>query len=65
MSGLGLYVVRVYRRDPEGIAGIVEDVATGAQIRFRSADGLWQVIRALPPAARGFPTNASDEEEER
>ncbi|MBX9965145.1 MAG: hypothetical protein K2Y35_18950 [Burkholderiales bacterium] len=63
MSELGLYVVRVYRRDPEGVAGIVEDVTTGERVRFRSADVLWQVLRALPPSRRDFPTNASDEEE--
>lgn len=27
MSELGLYVVRVYRRDSRGVAGIIEDAA--------------------------------------
>ena len=41
------FVVRVYRRtpnDPTRIEGLVEAVASGAQVPFASAQELWGVL---------------------
>ena len=41
------FVVRVYRRtpdDPARIEGVVEAVASGAQVPFASAQELWTIL---------------------
>ncbi len=41
------FVVRVYRRtpnDPSRIEGVVEAVASGAQVPFASAQELWTIL---------------------
>ena len=48
------FVVRVYRRtpdDPSRIEGMVEAVASGAQVPFASAQELWTILlqAALTP----------------
>lgn len=48
------FVVRVYRRtpnDPARIEGVVEAVASGAQVPFASAQELWTILlqAALTP----------------
>lgn len=60
MSEVGVYVVRLYRRDASGMAGVVESVATGEQLPFHSNDQLWQLLRELPSSRRIHPK--SDEE---
>ena len=47
------FVVRIYRRsadDPARIEGTVEKVASGTQQPFASAEELWALLLALPPA---------------
>jgi hypothetical protein len=48
------YIVRVYRRDARGIAGVVEEVATGCLHSFRTVLDLWTVLaaRAAPPSSK-------------
>ena len=50
------FIVRMYRLDPEGIAGVVEDVGSGRSVPFHSLGELWAVLtRALPPIKRRRP----------
>ena len=53
MEPIRCYVVRIYRKDRHGMAGIVEDVRTGKSRSFRSSDELWSALsrkRANRPA---------------
>ena len=45
MDGVRSYVVRLYRQEPEGIAGLVESVQTGETTAFRSPDELWSALQ--------------------
>lgn len=47
MSDVRSFVVRVYRQESRGWAGVVEIVATGEVRPFRSAAELWAVLE--PP----------------
>jgi hypothetical protein len=38
------FIVRIYRRGAEGVAGVVEDVQTGCIHSFHSAIDLWAVV---------------------
>jgi hypothetical protein len=60
-----VYIIRVYRRDAIGIAGVVEAVATGMQSRFHTAEVLWRALHDLPSSRRNLPTMDSDQEDER
>jgi hypothetical protein len=46
MREIRSFVVRVYRRDAQGVAGVVEDVRTGCIHSFHSALDLWLVLTA-------------------
>lgn len=52
MDDLALYVVRVYRRDDAGMAGVVESVASGEQLPFQTTEQLWHAIQDLPSIRR-------------
>jgi hypothetical protein len=56
MREIKSFVVRVYRRDATGVAGVVEDVQTGCVHSFHSAQDLWLVLEArtyeMPPPPR-------------
>ena len=54
MDELGVYVIRVYRRDAAGMAGVVESVASGEQAPFHSTEELWRALHELPSARRNF-----------
>jgi len=62
MGEPAVYVVRIYRRDGTGIAGVVEAVATGERSRFHTAEALWHALLDLPSSRRNFPTGSPDEE---
>ena len=63
MEVLRSYVVRIYRHDTDGVAGIVESVETGDRASFRSASELWVTLsRPLPPR-RSQLSNSRDQEE--
>ena len=46
MREIASFIVRVYRRDRRGVAGVVEDVGTGNVHSFHSAFDLWSVLTA-------------------
>ncbi|HTS52569.1 MAG TPA: hypothetical protein VMH26_04785 [Burkholderiales bacterium] len=60
MEVLRSYVVRVYRQESDGVAGVIESVETGEVAPFRSSDELWDVL-SHPLSARGSqPSNITD-----
>jgi hypothetical protein len=64
MVELGVYVVRVYRRDPAGITGVVESVSSGEQAPFRTTGELWRALHDLHSPQRNFLNRKSDEKEQ-
>ena len=54
MDELGVYVVRVYRRDAAGMAGVVESVRSGEQAPFHTTEELWRALHDLPSSRRNF-----------
>jgi len=52
------YVIRIYRRDADAIAGVIEDVRNNRSAPLRSAAELWQVLagtRRLPRRPTAVP----------
>jgi hypothetical protein len=50
------YVIRIYRRDADAIAGVIEDVRSNHTAAFKSLADLWQVLsgkRRLPHRRTG------------
>lgn len=54
MDELGVYVVRVYRRESAGMAGVVESVSSGEQLPFHTTEQLWRALYDLPSPRRNF-----------
>lgn len=48
MTHITSFIVRVYRRDADGVSGVVEDVQTGCVHSFHSPLDLWGVLAAKP-----------------
>ena len=63
MQVLRSYVVRVYRQEADGVAGVVESVETGDVMPFRSADELWTTLSRPPSARRSQRFNTTDRED--
>ena len=63
MEVLRSYVVRVYRQEADGVAGVVESVETGDVTPFRSPDELWATLSRPPSARRSQPFNTADRED--
>lgn len=57
------YIVRVYRRGPEGLTGLVERVGTEERLAFRSAPELWAILYGQPND--GLQTPKPDEHKRR
>ena len=55
MEELGVYVVRVYRKDHAGMTGVVESVSSGEQLPFHTNEQLWRALYDLPSPRRNFP----------
>ena len=53
MELISCYVVRIYRKDRHGTAGMVEDVRTGTSRAFRSPDELWSALSRRPRRSSG------------
>jgi hypothetical protein len=49
MEVIRCYVVRIYRKDHQGMAGVVEDVRTGNSRSFRSSGELWSALSRQRP----------------
>jgi len=62
MDELGVYVIRVYRRDAHGMAGVVESVASGEQLPFHTTEQLWRALHDLPSPRRNFLDGKPNEE---
>jgi hypothetical protein len=60
MDELGVYVVRVYRRDAAGMAGVVESVSSGEQAPFHTTEQLWRALHDLPSPRRNFLNDKPD-----
>ncbi len=60
MEELGTFVIRVYRQDPAGTAGVVESVQSGEQLPFRGPEELWKALHDLPSRRRG-PNHPTEE----
>jgi hypothetical protein len=54
MDELAVYVVRIYRRDAAGMAGVVESVASGEHLPFHTTEQLWHALRDLPSPRRNL-----------
>ncbi len=51
MEELGVYVVRIYRRDTAGMAALVESVSSGEQAPFHTTEELWRALGHGPTLA--------------
>ena len=54
MEEMGVYVIRVYRRDAAGMDGVVESVASGESVPFHTTNELWRALYDLPSPRRNF-----------
>ena len=62
MDELGVYVVRVHRRDAAGTTGVVESVASGESVPFHTTEELWRALHDLPSPRRNFLNGKPKEE---
>ena len=62
MDELGVYVIRVYRHDSTGIAGVVESVSSGESVPFHTTEELWRALHDLPSPRRSFLDGKPNEE---
>jgi len=62
MSEQGVYVVRIYRRNSVGTAGIVESVESGEHLPFQSPEQLWRALQELPSPRTGYQSDQSNQE---
>jgi hypothetical protein len=65
MDEVGVYVVRIYRRNPASIAGVVESVESGEQLPFHAMTELWDALHCLPSPRRRNQANEPDEGDQR
>lgn len=57
------YVVRIYRKDRHGTAGVVEDVCTGNSRSFRSAEEPWSALSRRGLRSPGTDPESDDSEQ--
>jgi hypothetical protein len=65
MDEVGVYVVRIYRRDTAGMAGVIESVESGEQSPFHTSDELWHALYQLPSPRRRNRANEPEEGDEK
>jgi hypothetical protein len=63
MEVLRSYVVRIYRHESDGIAGVIESVETGDTTPFRSSHELWGALSRPPSTRRPLSSNTTDRED--
>jgi hypothetical protein len=63
MNAVGVYVVRLYRRDHSGLTGVVESVESGEQLPFHSTEQLWRALHELPSPRRTIRGPKPDKED--
>lgn len=62
-GGMEYYIVRVYRREPDGVeelTGIVEDVVRKVRTPFKDPEGLWRALH--DQAQAGIPARENEDE---
>lgn len=64
MEVLRSYVVRFYRQEVGGVAGMVESVETGEATPFRSPDELWSALQRDVSRRRSSSINPTEEDGE-
>lgn len=62
MEVLRSYVVRIYRHESDGIAGVIESVETGDTTPFRSSHELWGALSNPPSKWRPLSSKTTDQE---
>lgn len=62
MDPIRSFVIRIYRRDRQGIAGLVEDVRTGKSTPFSSLATLWAALTAPSRKRRADTGQAATED---
>ena len=62
MNPIRSFVIRIYRRDRQGIAGLVEDVNTGHATPFSSLATLWAALTARPRKRRADHAESTTED---
>jgi hypothetical protein len=63
MEVLRSFVVRLYRKDLEEVAGVVESVETGETASFQSPEELWAALQRVPSRRRSSSTNPFKEKD--
>ena len=53
------YVIRIYRRDGEAVAGLIENVQTGKSAPFQSLADLCELLIGRKPINRRVERNAA------
>jgi hypothetical protein len=64
MEVLRHYLVRLYRHEPDGMAGTVESVETGEVAPFRSAGELWAALLRIRSSRRSSSNHSLEEDGE-
>lgn len=59
MKQIHSYVIRVYRRDADAFAGLVEDVHTGRSAPFQSLPELCELLSGRKSFARRAPASVT------
>lgn len=65
MRQIHSYVIRVYRRDADALAGLVEDVQSGRSAPFQSLPELCELLSGRKPFGRRPPSAATPTEPSR
>jgi hypothetical protein len=61
VNDLEVFVVRVYRKDGDGLTGVVEQVDGGQQRSFRGAAALWRALADLLSLDASFESQSNQE----
>ena len=59
MREIQSYVIRIYRRDAEALAGVVEDVQRGRSVPFQSLAELCELLSGRKRFPRRSPNRSS------
>ena len=62
------FILRIYRRDPDRVSGVVEDPQTGARRPFSNAQMLWELVAtqgSAQQAGSGSDPPSADQPKER
>jgi hypothetical protein len=63
VGDLEVFVVRVYRKDSKGLAGVVERVDGGQEKSFRGAAELWRALADFLSLDASLESKSNQEDE--